>query len=74
MKKRENNFNFQLRTESERLQEQMKKTRLDLGLEKMIQVKPVTEESSNQTEFVNFEMMNPQRNIRKRPYLVNNFF
>jgi len=56
---------FKLRNESERFNEVIKKNRLEAP-EKTIQVRAC---ENAQTEFAVFDMMNPQRNIRKRPYL-----
>ena len=63
-------FITQLRNESERLKELIAKNRLEAP-DKTIQVRPVG--GNIQTEFAQFDMMNPQRNIRKRPYLVSFF-
>jgi len=57
---------FKLRNESERLKELIAKNRLEAP-DKTIQVRPVG--GDIQTEFAQFDMMNQQRNIRKRPYL-----
>jgi hypothetical protein len=57
---------IQLRNESERLKELIAKNRLEAP-DKTIQVRPVG--GDIQTEFAQFDMMNQQRNIRKRPYL-----
>lgn len=63
---------MQLRNESEKLNEQIKKNRMELNVERPISVKQIphihiqTEQTENYT---NFLLLNKQRNIRKRPFL-----
>ena len=62
------NCNLQLRHESDRIKELIAKNRTEPP-DKTIQVRPVGPDV--QTEFNQFDMVNHQRNIRKRPYLVS---
>ena len=70
----ENHKFFQLRNESEKLNEQIKKNRMELNVERPISVQQIphihiqTEQTENYT---NFDLLNKQRNIRKRPFLVS---
>lgn len=67
-----NKVKMQLRNESEKLNEQIKKNRMELNVERPISVQQIphihiqTEQTENYT---NFDLLNKQRNIRKRPFL-----
>ena len=70
---------IKMRTESERMNEQIKKTRSESMLEKPIHVHSIPHMEQSHTEqaqndYANFSLLNVQRNMRKRPYLVSDFY